>query len=79
MRELSIREALNEALAEEMTRDDRVFLVGEEVGYYDGAYKVSRGLLEKFGEKRVIDTPIAENGFAGLGVGAAQCGLRPQH
>lgn len=77
MRELSIREALNEALAEEMTRDDRVFLMGEEVGYYDGAYKVSRGLLQKFGEKRVIDTPIAENGFAGIGVGAAQCGLRP--
>lgn len=77
MRELSIREALNEALEEEMRRDDRIFLMGEEVGYYDGAYKVSRGLLEKFGEKRVIDTPIAENGFAGLGVGAAIAGLRP--
>jgi len=77
MRELSIREALNEALEEEMRRDDRIFLMGEEVGYYDGAYKVSRGLLEKFGEKRVIDTPIAENGFAGLGVGAALAGLRP--
>lgn len=77
MRELSIREALNEALAEEMERDERVFLMGEEVGYYDGAYKVSRGLLKRFGEKRVIDTPIAENGFAGLGVGAAMAGLRP--
>ena len=77
MRELSIREALNEALAEEMARDERVFLMGEEVGHYDGAYKVSRGLLARFGEKRVIDTPIAENGFAGVGVGAAMVGLRP--
>ncbi len=77
MRELSIREALNEALDEEMTRDDRVFLMGEEVGYYDGAYKVSRGLLQKYGEGRVIDTPISENGFAGVGVGAAMVGLRP--
>lgn len=77
MRELSIREALNEALAEEMEKDERVFLMGEEVGYYDGAYKVSRGLLQKFGEKRVIDTPISETGFAGIGVGAAQVGLRP--
>lgn len=77
MRELSIRDALNEALAEEMERDERVFLMGEEVGYYDGAYKVSRGLLQRFGEKRVIDTPICENGFAGLGVGAAMVGLRP--
>lgn len=77
MRELSIREALNEALAEELERDDRVFLMGEEVGYYDGAYKVSRGLLQRFGEKRIVDTPISENGFAGLGVGAAMVGLRP--
>ncbi len=77
MRELSIREALNEALAEEMERDERVFLMGEEVGYYDGAYKVSRGLIQKFGPQRVIDTPISENGFAGLGVGAAMAGLRP--
>ena len=77
MRELSIREALNEALAEEMERDDRVFLMGEEVGYYDGAYKVSRGLLQKFGPQRVVDTPISENGFAGIGVGAAMVGLRP--
>lgn len=77
MRELSIREALNEALAEELQRDERVFLMGEEVGYYDGAYKVSRGLLQKFGEKRIVDTPISENGFAGVGVGAAMVGLRP--
>lgn len=76
-RQLSIREALNEALAEEMERDERVFLMGEEVGYYDGAYKVSRGLLKRFGEKRVIDTPISENGFAGVGIGAAMVGLRP--
>lgn len=77
MRQLSIREALNEAIAEEMQRDERVFLMGEEVGHYDGAYKVSRGLLKKFGEQRVVDTPIAENGFAGVGVGAAMVGLRP--
>ncbi len=77
VRQLSIREALNEALAEEMERDERVFLMGEEVGHYDGAYKVSRGLLKKFGERRVIDTPISENGFAGIGVGAAMVGLRP--
>ncbi len=76
-RNLSIREALNEALAEEMERDEDIFLMGEEVGHYDGAYKVSRGLLEKFGERRVIDTPISENGFAGVGVGAAMVGLRP--
>jgi pyruvate dehydrogenase E1 component beta subunit len=77
MRQLSIREALNEALDEEMARDDRVFLMGEEVGYYDGAYKVSRGLLNKYGEERVVDTPISENGFSGVGVGAAMAGLRP--
>jgi pyruvate dehydrogenase E1 component beta subunit len=77
MRQLSIREALNEALAEEMERDERVFLMGEEVGYYDGAYKVSRGLMKRFGEHRVVDTPIAESGFAGVGVGAAMVGLRP--
>ena len=77
MKTLSIRESLNEALVEEMQQDENVFLMGEEVGYYDGAYKVSRGLLEKFGKKRVIDTPISENGFAGLGVGAAMVGLRP--
>ena len=64
-------------MLEEMERDDRVFLMGEEVGFYNGAYKVSEGLLERFGEKRVIDTPIAEGGFAGIGVGAAIVGLRP--
>ena len=68
---ITYREALNRALREEMRRDDRVFIMGEEVGEYDGAYKVSKGLLAEFGEMRVRDTPIAENGFAGLGVGAA--------
>lgn len=77
MREIRYRQALREAMHEEMTRDERVFLMGEEVGAYQGAYKVSEGLLEAFGEKRVIDTPIAEAGFAGLGVGAAMTGLRP--
>jgi len=71
------REALNAALAEEMERDPDVFLMGEEVGQYDGAYKVSKGLLERFGGMRVVDTPITELGFAGLGVGAAMLGLRP--
>lgn len=74
---VSMREALNRALAEEMERDDRVFLMGEEVGVYKGAYKVSEGLLEKFGERRVVDTPITEAGFVGLGIGAAQVDLRP--
>ena len=74
---ITYREALNRALREEMRRDDRVFIMGEEVGEYDGAYKVSKGLLDEFGEMRVRDTPIAENGFAGLGVGAAIAGLRP--
>ncbi len=77
MRTLRYREALREAMIEEMERDDRVFLMGEEVGHYQGAYKVSEGMLEKFGERRVIDTPIAESGFAGIGVGAAMVGLRP--
>lgn len=77
MRSLRFREALREAMVEEMERDDRVFLMGEEVGHYQGAYKVSEGMLEKFGTKRVIDTPIAEGGFAGIGVGAAMVGLRP--
>jgi pyruvate dehydrogenase E1 component beta subunit len=77
MRTLRFREALREAMLEEMERDDRVFLMGEEVGHYNGAYKVSEGLLDRFGEKRVIDTPIAEGGFAGIGVGAAIVGLRP--
>ena len=74
---ITYREALNEALREELTRDESVFLIGEEVAEYDGAYKVSKGLLEEFGEWRVRDTPIAELGFAGLGVGAAMVGLRP--
>src|SRR5476649_2217092 len=71
------REAINQALAEELERDDRVFLMGEEVAEYDGAYKVSKGLLAKFGPRRVIDTPISESGFTGVGVGAAMNGLKP--
>ncbi len=74
---MSYREALNRALDEEMARDPSVFLMGEEVAEYDGAYKVSKGLLAKYGAKRVIDTPITELGFTGVGVGAAQAGLRP--
>jgi pyruvate dehydrogenase E1 component beta subunit len=74
---LTYRDALNMALREEMQRDDRVFLMGEEVGVYQGAYKVSKGLLQEFGEMRVVDTPITELGFAGVGVGAAMVGLRP--
>jgi pyruvate dehydrogenase E1 component beta subunit len=77
MREITYRQALNEALAEELDRDPNVFLMGEEVAEYQGAYKVSHGLLERFGPRRIIDTPISENGFAGLGVGAAMVGLRP--
>ena len=74
---VTMREALNQALREEMLRDENVFLMGEEVAAYDGAYKVSKGLLAELGDKRVIDTPITELGFAGLGVGAAMAGLRP--
>jgi pyruvate dehydrogenase E1 component beta subunit len=74
---ITYREALNHALREEMQRDPAVFLMGEEVGVYQGAYKVSRGLLEEFGPMRVVDTPIAELGFAGVGVGAAMVGMRP--
>src|SRR3982751_722064 len=77
MKELQFREALREAMSEEMRKDERVFLMGEEVAEYNGAYKVSQGMLEEFGEKRVIDTPIAELGFTGIAVGAAQNGLRP--
>ena len=77
MASLSFREALNQALAEEMERDANVFLMGEEVARYNGAYKVSAGLLDKFGSARVVDAPISELGFAGLGVGAAMVGLRP--
>jgi len=74
---ITYRDALNQALREEMQRDDRVFLMGEEVGVYQGAYKVSKGMLQEFGEMRVVDTPITELGFAGIGVGAAMVGLRP--
>jgi pyruvate dehydrogenase E1 component beta subunit len=77
MREITYRQALNEALAEELERDPNVFLMGEEVAEYNGAYKVSQGLLDRFGPKRIIDTPISENGFAGMGIGAAMVGLRP--
>ncbi|XP_049805531.1 pyruvate dehydrogenase E1 component subunit beta, mitochondrial [Schistocerca nitens] len=75
--QMTVRDALNSALDEEMARDERVFILGEEVALYDGAYKVSRGLWKKYGDKRVIDTPITEMGFAGLAVGAAMAGLRP--
>src|SRR5829696_3515746 len=76
-RQIAFREALREAMNEEMRRDERVFLMGEEVAEYNGAYKVSQGMLEEFGARRVIDTPISELGFAGIGVGAAMNGLRP--
>ncbi len=76
-REISLRDALNEAMSEEMRRDESVFLMGEEVAQYNGAYKVSKGMLDEFGPRRVVDTPIAELGFAGIGVGAAMNGLRP--
>lgn len=76
-RTLALRDALREAMIEEMRRDDTVFLMGEEVAEYDGAYKVSKGMLAEFGARRVIDTPIAELGFTGIGVGAAMNGLRP--
>lgn len=77
MAEITYREALNQALAEEMERDEDVFLMGQEVGAYDGAYKVSKGLMERFGDRRVVDTPITELGVTGLGVGSAMVGLRP--
>src|SRR5437762_12028627 len=76
-RVLTFREALREAMVEEMERDPSIFLMGEEVGHYNGAYKVSQGMLARFGERRVIDTPIAEGGFVGVGIGAAMVGLRP--
>jgi pyruvate dehydrogenase E1 component beta subunit len=76
-RVIQFREALREAMSEEMRRDKRVFLLGEEVAQYSGAYKVSQGMLEEFGEKRIIDTPISENGFAGMAIGAAMMGLKP--
>lgn len=77
MREIQLREAIREAMSEEMRRDEMVYLMGEEVAEYNGAYKVSQGMLDEFGPKRVIDTPIAELGFAGISVGAAMNGLRP--
>ncbi|MEH6304728.1 pyruvate dehydrogenase complex E1 component subunit beta [Olivibacter sp. CPCC 100613] len=77
MREIQFREALREAMVEEMRKDEKIFLMGEEVAEYNGAYKVSQGMLEEFGAKRIIDTPIAELGFAGIGIGAAMKGLKP--
>ena len=76
-RSIAFRDALREAMSEEMRRDERVYLMGEEVAEYNGAYKVSQGMLDEFGPDRVIDTPIAELGFAGIAVGAAANGLRP--
>jgi len=76
-REIDVRTAIREAMDEEMERDERVFIIGEEVAEYNGAYKVTKGMLDKWGDKRVIDTPISENGFTGLGIGAAMTGLRP--
>lgn len=74
---IEYRDALNEAMSEEMRRDERVFLLGEEVAEYDGAYKVSRGMLKEFGSRRIVDTPISESGFSGMAIGAAMIGLRP--
>lgn len=76
-KEYTVRDALNEALAEELEREDKVFVLGEEVAQYNGAYKVTKGLLDRFGDRRVIDTPITESGFCGLAVGAALSGLHP--
>lgn len=77
VKEYTVRDALNEALAEELESNPKVFLLGEEVAQYNGAYKVTKGLLDRFGEKRIIDTPITESGFCGLAVGAALSGLHP--
>lgn len=77
VKEYTVREALNEALAEELEQNPKVFILGEEVAQYNGAYKVTKGLLDRFGDKRVIDTPITESGFCGLAVGAALSGLHP--
>src|SRR5437762_10312332 len=77
MPEIQFREALRQAMSEEMERDENVLLIGEEVAQYNGAYKVSEGMLAKFGPERIRDTPISEAGFAGIGIGAATCGLRP--
>ena len=77
MKTQTVREALNAAIAEELRRDPEVVLMGEEVAEYEGAYKITQGLLDEFGAKRIIDTPITEHGFAGVGVGAAFGGLKP--
>jgi pyruvate dehydrogenase E1 component beta subunit len=77
MREIQFREAVCEAMSEEMRRDSSIYLMGEEVAEYNGAYKASKGMLDEFGDKRVIDTPISELGFSGIGVGSAMNGLRP--
>merc|ERR1711998_649520 len=77
MPEITVRDALNSALDEEMARDKKVFIMGEEVGEYQGAYKVTRGLIQKYGKERVVDTPITESGFTGIAVGAAYKGLKP--
>jgi pyruvate dehydrogenase E1 component beta subunit len=74
---MTVREAINSAMSDEIERDPNVFLIGEEVGIYNGAYKVSKGMFDKFGKKRIVDTPISETGFTGIGVGAAMMGLRP--
>ncbi|KAI5284025.1 pyruvate dehydrogenase E1, beta subunit, partial [Ascosphaera atra] len=76
-KEVTVRDAINQGIAEEMERNEKVFLLGEEVAQYNGAYKVTKGLLDRFGPKRVIDTPITEAGFCGLSVGAALAGLHP--
>jgi pyruvate dehydrogenase E1 component beta subunit len=77
MREIQFREALREAMNEEMRKDDTIYVMGEEVAEYNGAYKVTQGMLDEFGDKRVIDTPISELGFAGIGIGSAMNGLKP--
>src|SRR6266536_1042178 len=77
MAEVTFRQALNETLREELKRDENVFLIGEEIGNFEGSYKITAGLLKEFGPKRVVDTPIAENGFVGMAAGAAMLGLRP--
>jgi pyruvate dehydrogenase E1 component beta subunit len=77
MPEMTVRDALRAAIDEEMERDENVLILGEEVGQYNGAYKITRGLLDKYGPKRVVDTPITEEGFTGVGIGAAMAGLRP--
>src|SRR5260370_3085060 len=77
MAEISFRQVLNDTLREEMRRDENVFLMGEEIGNFEGSYKITAGLLKEFGPKRVVDTPISENGFVGMAVGAGMLGLRP--